>query len=327
MTRREHHLTWENFRSSIIVKGEQRVHRISESPLIELFSDGVGERIGIWVETVETAIPPEMLKLAFIAIRVFTQRHRRLLEVASSSSQLQRQFYHFAVAVAERILTGNAAPIEAVASELHCFAEMLEEKSVLGIECQLGILGELLVLERLVVRNGPDAVEAWIGPCGEPHDIRIATQEFEVKTTVTSKRVHTINGAEQLVPSKDCLLFLISIVLGPTGKGDGFSLPEKAEAILSRLASAPSRAEQFRAALKGCSLRKEDYVFYGRRYALRRPLAVVPIKKGFPALTRPVIQRALGEQAKRVDSLHYQVNVEGLEIEEGSQDFPVILSL
>jgi hypothetical protein len=323
-----HLLSWDNFCSSIIVEGEQRVHRVSESPLVELFSDGIDKKIGIWIQLdAAEIIPPEMQTLSVISIRTFTRESCPALEVASSAPQVRRQFYHFAVAVAERIVIEKARAIDAVASELQSFAVMLEEKSLLAIQQQLGLLGELLVLERLAARDGPAALDAWVGPQAEPHDFRIDDREYEVKTTITSRRVHTINGDEQLVPSKDCSLFLVSIVLAPAGKSKGFSLPDKADAVCAHLASMPSRLNQFFTVIKQAGLSKEEYPLYARRYALRRPFAVVPINQAFPTLTRREIRQVLGDASKRIEALHYNVNVEGLEIEEGQPGFADILPL
>src|SRR4051794_19589751 len=97
-----HHLSWENFRSSVLVKGQQRVHRVSLSPFIEIFSDGAANRIGIWLEAPPgTLIPVELSKLAFITTQMLNHKGRNLLQIATVSMALQRQFYHFATAVSE----------------------------------------------------------------------------------------------------------------------------------------------------------------------------------------------------------------------------------
>jgi hypothetical protein len=323
----QRHLSWENFRSSIFVPGEERVHRVSTTPLIEFFGDGIRNRIGLWLQVPpETEIPDAVLKLAIISVRVVTRSVKNktvsLLELAVSAPSLYRQFYHFAVATAERVLVENRSGIEAVLLELQGFAELLEAKPLLGIERQLGLLGELILLERLVIHGGPNALDAWIGPLHEPHDFRIGRVEYEVKTTVRARRVHTIHGPEQLVPTKGCKLFLLSVLLGPAGAETGFSLAEMVEHLSARLQSAPARAQQFAQTLETCGFLEADRAHYSRRFVLRRPLAVVPVKAGFPAITRRVIHTALGQLASRIEGLQYDVDVEGLETEEGMPGFP-----
>jgi hypothetical protein len=321
-----HHLSWENFRSSILIKGQQRVHRVAASPSIEIFSDGAANRIGLWLEAPpDTAIPAELSKLAFITTRSLKQKQRHLLEVATTSTALQRQFYHFATAVSERVLVEKKPAIEALTMELQCFADLLESKSLLGTERQLGLLGELIFLERLMAKNGADALDAWIGPLGEPHDFRLKNSEFEVKTTISPHRTHTINGSEQLVPSKGCSLCLISVQLGPAGASSGFTLAEKVESLSKTFTPSSERLQQFTAALETCGLFSSELAHYTRRFVMRRPLALVHVDNNFPAITRPVIQTALGTLAARVESIQYDVNLEGLEHEDGTGAFAAII--
>lgn len=320
------HLSWENFRATVFNRGQQRVHRVTNSPYIEVFGDGVLNRIGIWLDTApRTEIPSEVSKLTFITTRTLKQKGRILLEVATDTVSLQRQFYHFAIAVAERVIVEKRPPIEAVGLELQCFSDLLEEKSLLGPERQIGLLGELIFLERLVGKGGAGALDAWLGPMGEPHDFRLPRREFEVKTTVSPHRIHTINGAEQLVPSKACSLYLVSILLGPPGAGDGFSLSEKIKQLSRTFAPVAPRLKQFTTALEACGFRNADSRHYTRRFALRRPIGLIRVDKNFPSITRRTIQSALGPLASRIESLQYDVSVEGLESEDGTAGFSKVI--
>jgi hypothetical protein len=319
------HLSWENFRSTVFVSGEQRIHLVSDSPYIEIFGDGISNRIGIWLETLpEKPIPLEFSKLAIITIRTIKTSGRLLLEASTGTVSLFRNFYHFALAVAERMLVERIDATEAVSSELHCFNALLEEKSFLGYERQLGLLGELIFLERLIQNKGVAAIDSWIGPMGEPHDFRISNREFEVKTTVSSQRIHLIHGTEQLVPSSECSLYLVSVVLGPIGAGPGFSLTDKVAQISNLLAPESRRRSQFLSALKLCGFCDEDRAHYARAFSMRRPIAIVAVDSAFPAITRSTIQTALGPLAPRIDGLEYEVNVDGLEYEDGTEEFNLV---
>jgi hypothetical protein len=55
-------------------------------------------------------------------------------------------------------------------------------------------------------------------------------------------------------------------------------------------------------------------------------MAVIEVNHTFPAITRPTIQTALGPLAVRVQSINYDVNVEGLEQEDGSEAFAVSIA-
>jgi hypothetical protein len=313
------HISWENFRATVFIRGEQRVHRVIASPTIEMFGDGSANRIGIWLEIPSvTAIPPEISGLAVVTSRKIEKKSKSYLEIATTATSLHRQFYHFMVAVTERIVVEKRSAIDAVAIELQCFAELLQQRPILSM---IGLLGELLFLHRLMPMHGFEALDAWVGPIGEPHDFRIRDREFEIKSTVAPRRTHTIHGVEQLVPSKDCSLAVISVLLGPPGANDGFSLPSMANTILDALGSSCERILQFNSALEVCGFRLGDIAHYQRRYILRRSMGLIPVNDTFPAITRITIQKALGPLAPRIDAVQYEVDVEGLEREEEHSEF------
>jgi hypothetical protein len=314
------HLSWNNFKSSVLVTGEQRVHRISSSPLVEVFSDGISGRIGIWLESATVvAVSEKARRLAFVSIQTVKRDEKLFLEISSLSPMIHRQFYVFVTAVADRVLELNQSISEALDLELESFAALLEEKALLSIERQLGLIGELIVLERMITADGPQAIDAWIGPRGEPHDFRVARNEFEVKTTAASRRVHTIHNFTQLIVSPNCILFIVSVLLGPAGRDSGFSLAKKIDSIRSLLGGSRSRENEFHVHLESYGGVAHDYSQYDRSFDLRRPLAVIPVDSFFPAIVPSSLKSILGEEAHRVDHIVYDVNVEGLESEEGTK--------
>lgn len=316
-------ISWENFKETVLTRGEQRVHRFAESPRTEVFWDGQSSTIGMFLEVDPgTNIPPEISKLTSIASRVFVdQRGGTIVEITCKSASLYRAFFQFAVAVAAGIVEDKRRPLESLSLELQCFANLLESSSLLGMERQLGLLGELLFLAQLISRHGNGVLDSWLGPQGEPHDFRIATREYEVKTTVLSYRNHTINGLDQMVPSSGCSLYLVSVVLGPAGADGGFSLADKVQELSSFFGTESARATQFAAALSSCGYREQDKMHYGRRFAVRRPLAIVKVDNGFPAISRLVLQNSFGCLSSRLESVTYEVDVEGLEYETGTPEF------
>ncbi len=315
------HLSWDNFCSTVLVSGQQRVHRIAEDPLIEVFYDGVDGRIGVVLEIPpKTAIPSALCLLSSVSTRTYDRSGTPLLEIATATASLHRQFYHFAVAVAERITVEARSATDAVDLELQSFGVLFEQKSILGIEKQLGLLGELLFLEKLLNR-GVSAIDAWIGPQGEAHDFRLAGREFEVKCASSARRIHTIHGIDQLIPSPNCSLYLISVLVAPAGAQTGFSLVDKVRTITLAVSGDAAKVETFERSLRLTGYYHQDGPFYGRRYISRRPMGLVPVDGSFPAVTRNVINSGLGPLASRIGALNYEVNVEGLETEDESQAF------
>lgn len=319
------HLSWENFVSSVLVKGQQRVHRISNSPVIEVFGDGINDRVGIWIESLaEVNIPEQVRRLAFVSFETMEREGVSFLEIATISPLINRQFYLFVTAVADRVLEFHQSASEAVVLELQSFAALLEEKSLLSIERQLGLMGELIVLERMISADGSAAIAAWIGPLGEPHDFRNGNSELEVKTTAGTRRIHTIHNLTQLTVSPGCSLSIVSILLGPAGKDGGFSLATKIESIQNSLKGSAKDEEQFLTALESSGYSSQDHSQYNRLFALRRPIAVVPIDSQFPTITSSTLQALLGQEAHRIDRFVYDVNVEGLESEEGTEVYETV---
>jgi hypothetical protein len=293
--------------------------------MIEIFGDGIRDEIGIWLEIVgESSVPHEARRLTFVSVSLVLHEEKTFLEIRCLSPTINRQFYLFATAVADRVSEYKETPQEAVDLELRNFGALLQEKYSLSIERQIGLLGELLVLERLVVSEGPFAVDAWIGPQGEPHDFKIGNREFEVKTTSGTRRIHVINGLKQLTPSPECSLFILSVLLGPGGKDSGSSLPMKIEEIEQLLKRDSGCLKAFHDSLESVGYVTADRSQYDRSFALRRPLALIPVDAKFPVITMSSLFTSIGEAAHRLDHIEYHVNVEGLESEEGTELYSTI---
>ncbi|HWA09482.1 MAG TPA: PD-(D/E)XK motif protein [Opitutaceae bacterium] len=267
-------------------------------------------------------IPKEIDRLVLINGRILRQKGGHYLELATSSEALHRQFYQFATAVADRILLEGEAPLAAAVAEVKCFDELLAPRALLSSERQLGLLGELIVLERLIVSRGPAGADAWTGPRSEPHDFRIGQNEFEVKASSGTRRLHRIHGLDQMFPSTGMRLSLVSVLLEPAGKAEGFSLASKIAKIRGLLSKDSPRLDRFASNLNDLGWRDSDSRHYARLWRSRRPIAVIPVNGDFPRLGRPSIVSVLGTVASRIDYVEYQVNVEGLGLEEDAAGFP-----
>jgi hypothetical protein len=90
-----------------------------------------------------------------------------------------------------------ARAVLALESSLALWRALLQTSALLSEEKQVGLAGELWLLERLLRGLGPRALDAWVGPGGQSHDFRLGDFEFEVKATSGTRRVHMINGLNQ----------------------------------------------------------------------------------------------------------------------------------
>lgn len=314
-------LTWENFRGSYLRPSQRRVHRIAKSPLIEIFADGETNRVGLWLEIPADATPsPELTALVFLTCQVTLRDGVRVLELASANTHLHRVFYQFANAVAHRLLEENGSAVEIVVTELQCFADLLKANSDLSSEREIGLVGELVFLDKLIRGSGPAAVSAWVGPLRDNHDFRLEGREFEVKTSVATRRIHTINGSEQLVSSPDRRLYLVSLLLSAPGQ-TGFSIPELTETISRKLECAPAFFQAFQRVLDSAGITSSVLRGTRRRFSLRRPMGIMLIDSSTPVLSAAAIARAVGSSAHRIETVQYELNVEGLVFEDGSTEF------
>ncbi len=63
----------------------------------------------------------------------------------------------------------------------------------------LGLMGELLFLERLIAQIGPaSAMTAWLGPGGAPQDFQTGGQLYEIKVCPIGAHIVVISSLEQL---------------------------------------------------------------------------------------------------------------------------------
>ena len=67
-------------------------------------------------------------------------------------------------------LLGLAMFAGAVNAAVANLRNLLAARTRLSEEQQRGLLGELLLLERLLLEHGPTALEWWLGPAAEQHD-------------------------------------------------------------------------------------------------------------------------------------------------------------
>lgn len=312
------HLSWDEFLRSICQPGQQRVHRIHASPAVDICWDGGENRILLRVETgAGTGVTDGLTNLAAIRTGAGSSMGKNFLEVSTNEERLHRQFYLFCTSVADSILRDGKPAPAAVKGELDCFEELLSPKPLLSLEKQVGLLGELLFLQEITGKGGPGMVNGWVGRfSGEPHDFRLGNHEYEVKTTTGTRRLHTINGEAQLVPSEGRKLFLVSLLLGPGGDGGGFSLAEMADRLKATFSGFPDLARLFSDGLQGRGFSEVEKPQYNRRYVLRRPIGLAPVTRSLPKLTRETISTAAGPDAVRISDISYTLNLEGLVSED-----------
>lgn len=119
-------------------------------------------------------------------------------------------FVRLSAQIVHRVLQLTAGPIsEATVSVLNQWQDLFGAGSSTE-ESLTGLIGELLVLERIATKNPRGAWQAWEGPKGGRHDFRFGPTALEVKSTLhPTAGIVTINGLAQLVPPSQGTLHLL----------------------------------------------------------------------------------------------------------------------
>ena len=216
--------------------------------------------------------------------------------------------YSLAYAVYQGMSSGKSFRAS-LNSAVESFKELLARKQRLSDDQAAGLFGELLVLEHLMKTMGVDsAVNAWLGPRGEEHDFGLGGIQLEVKTTLSERRNHIINGANQLQSREGAPLWLLSIQLTRVGVGSGRSLDDLFE---SSLRAAGCRSPELRKLIEGYGWRREDRGSYGTRLALRSRPRAYHVTSDFPALTENGIKEVIAS-AHLISDVKYRLDVTGL---------------
>jgi hypothetical protein len=307
------HLTWANFSSSIIHKTENRQHRVHADPEAFVFADDSGNRIGMLVqENQQGVLPAELARMRLLDVDKVRIGERHFLRACCRRRSFFREAYLLFTAVIDRVVVDGAEPVHALMAEIGAIQELLKVEGVLSRERQIGLFGELLLLDDLVSSNGPSAVASWTGPQGERHDFRIDKLEFEVKTTAGRRRIHTVNGLTQAEPSTGCELSFLSVQLAKTAGSDGSTLPDLVGKVEGHLRADEDSRQMFRRFLDRLGYRDADSSSYDQKWKLATAVKLVPVDTSFPAITSAMMTDALGGTFSRLEAISYDVNLDGL---------------
>lgn len=277
-------------------------HRLCETPECLLRIDPAAERLTF--RTPNDGTTPSVKGLERVDVDLQEIDGTMWSVVHVDARDMHQPAYALAVSISEEMRKGAsfAAATNAAMSDLRA---LLAQRRRLSAEQQLGLMGELMVVESLLDRAGADDVlNWWVGPQSEQHDFALPAVDLEVKTTLSERRRHVISGTEQLRPNPARPLWLVSIQLTRTGSGAGRSLA----GIVTDLKERLHGDSRFHAALDGLGWADEDAELYDQRYLPRdAPLAYV-VDETFPAVTEERL-RAVVPHADLISDLTYRVDL------------------
>jgi hypothetical protein len=241
-----------------------------------------------------------------------------VIEIFTTSSHLFKEFHSFAELLTEEYEHSELSAATAFAAVVERWRELALRRDLLSPEEQLGLAGELAVLNALVRHHGPAAVSGWTGrmtaATPERHDFRVAAIDLEVKSTRSARRQHLIHGLRQLEPSAGHRLFLLSIRFEAAGFENGVTLGMRIADIRALLSSNVAAAKEFDEKLLTARYRDEDDMQYRDKTILADSPTLIPVDEKCPRLVASTIHGALGADlaARIAQDLTYRIDVEGL---------------
>ncbi len=126
-------------------------------------------------------------------------RPRRFIDLICKSRELEEVFRDLVVEVLRRI-GAKETPAQAVEGSIKDFRNLLlgPRTQNISAESAVGILGELILLERLL-KIDSGSWKAWAGPLDGRHDFRAGPHAIEVKASTRSqKKSVQISALDQL---------------------------------------------------------------------------------------------------------------------------------
>lgn len=249
---------------------------------------------------------PEVAKFRNIDLATFTDDGNVWWEIRILAEDSLHEAYSVLTRIADRVQLDHVAVGVAVRDALDAYRALLAARGAMSEEQQVGLFGELLLLEHLLNNMGPESVvAAWMGPLNEEHDFAFPDVHLEVKTTKGEHRRHMISGTQQLQPLRGVPLWLVSVQLTPATADAGRTLPELVAAVRASARDLRHRVDDL---LVAVGWRDPDADLYNRHLALRSQPRAYLVDENFPAITDGRLGVSV-PQAELVSDVKYRVDV------------------
>lgn len=283
--------------------------RIPGVPEIQLvFLPGENGGVALRVDWDGSAMP-DLTEYAHLSADIIRTGDQAWAELLIGDPSVFRRALPVVWRIADRVQLEQFDFATAVLATLADFRELLEGASGLSREHELGLFGELTVLDCLISgTSGSEAVAAWRGPDGDEHDFDLGCGDLEVKSTTSEKRIHWIGSLGQLTPTPGRRLWLLSMQL-TTGLGEAATIAELIGKLRLKLVGADLDA--FEKKLYTVGWRDIFAPKVRHRFRLRSTPLLLPVNEDFPALTQGRVAAA-GMPLSRLREIAYAVDVAGL---------------
>jgi hypothetical protein len=231
--------------------------------------------------------------------------------------------YAFACLVVDRVQDQGDSLATATDVALAGIRDLLRKERALTREQEVGLFGELLVVDALTTQYGIRVgMDSWIGAHNEEHDFGLPRNDFEVKTTTSEHRTHWISSSTQLMALAGRELRLISIQLTPRNLGSSVTLPDLVNQIARKV---NDYSGQFWRKLEAIGYFEEDHDLYQTKWSLRTDIKEFEIDSHFPKITPSELEK-IGVNGTEVPEVKYRISLDGKSPASPIIDFVVVNS-
>ena len=260
----------------------------------------------ITLTTPFTPPEPDVAKLRKITFKPVASDDGDMAELTVFVDDNLHGAYGLLTSIADEVQIEGEPLAAAVASAIQRHRGMFAGKAGLSQEKEVGLFGELLVLEYLINKIGAGpAVGAWQGPLSEEHDFVFSEVHLEVKTTSGEQRRHMMHGFTQLVPLRGVPLSLVSIQLTRSNVESGRNLSQLVWQIRAKSGGHRPKVDD---ALEAFGWKDDDAEVYSTFWAKRNEPRAYDVGERFPALTLARLTQAV-PNIGAVSDLSYRVDV------------------
>jgi hypothetical protein len=261
---------------------------ITGDPKLRLRINPQAGQLTLRAPITETARLPQQ-ELAHVSATLLTEAGTNFLEISTTDSRFVVDGYAMLMSIADRIQLAAADPLDAFVDTLEVWRSILTERSRMSATAEIGLFGELLVLQALI-STGAAASTAWHGGLGEEHDFGLPDVDAEIKTTRGERRQHWVHGLTQLVNTGATPLWVVSIQITRAGDGSGHTLPELIDLVLGAVDE--GARELIARNLTEVGWREDTRDLFDERWRLRSAPLALHVDDALPRLTPEVLKRA-----------------------------------
>lgn len=275
-----------------------------------------GSRLSVIVALAKNE-KPEGLPALPQALNFTTDLQRRRLTVTCEDRDLQKYFYTYIGQALELIHAHGAQSVAAFKEAWSRLGELLEEQVVLSREKQLGLIGELRLLEMVAANprcGWPVALDAWHRSANSEHDFALPAVDLEVKTTSKESRVHMIGSLNQLRESPGRPLYLVSFQYSssPLHANGSTTLNDKVQGVLAALAGKADFTKKFSQRLERAGWDSAHSPHYSARFIERAEPRLIPVNSAFPRIIPENLTGLAEDLRARIQSVVYSIDVSAL---------------